>query len=195
MMTMAPYDKSADGRLMNFAIAALAAVNTRTAQWGRAGAGAILAAMLIVIMFQVVSRYVFNSSLSWTEELSKSLMVWSAFLVAPWALRTGANVGVDMFLEAMPARVRFAVELAVSALILWILFILFRESLGFVARGLQSRMATLPVTTGYVYLIMPVSLAAMLLAGAEVFLRQLRELLGGTSDPAAPHRPAPTSGE
>lgn len=180
---------------MNFAIGALAAVNERIARWGRAGAGGVLAAMLIVIMFQVVSRYVFNSSLSWTEELSKSLMVWSAFLVAPWALRTGANVGVDMFLEAMAPRARFLVELIVSALVLWILFILFRESIGFVSRGLQSRMATLPVTSGFVYMIMPVSLAAMLLAGVEVFLRQLRELISGASDPAAPHRPAPTTGE
>ncbi|HBK90080.1 MAG TPA: TRAP transporter small permease [Parvularcula sp.] len=180
---------------MNFAIGALAAVNTRIAHGGRAIAGGVLAAMLFVIMLQVVSRYIFNSSLSWTEELSKSLMVWSAFLVAPWALRTGANVGVDMFLEAMAPRVRFAVELAVSALVLWILIILFRESLGFVARGLQSRMATLPVTTGYVYMIMPVALGAMMLAGAEVFLRQLRELLTGARDPAAPHRPAPPTGE
>jgi TRAP-type C4-dicarboxylate transport system permease small subunit len=180
---------------MNVVITALAVVNERIARAGRAGAGAILAAMLIVIALQVVSRYVFNSSLSWTEELSKSLMVWSAFLVAPWALRTGANVGVDMFLEAMPKRARFFLELIVSALVLWILFVLFRESLSFVARGFQSRMATLPVTTGYVYLIMPVSLGAMMLAGAEVFLRQFRELLTGANDPAAPHRPAPTTGE
>lgn len=180
---------------MDFAIATLAAVNERIARAGRAGAGAVLAVMLVVIMFQVVSRYVFNSSLSWTEELSKSLMVWSAFLVAPWALRTGANVGVDMFLEAMPKRARYFIELVVSALILWILATLLRESVGFVARGLQSRMATLPVTTGYVYLIMPASIGAMLLAGAEVFLRQFRELLSGDSDPAAPHRPPPTTGE
>lgn len=180
---------------MKVAIAALAAVNERIARWGKAGAGAILAVMLIVIMLQVVSRYVFNSSLAWTEELSKSLMVWSAFLVAPWALRTGANVGVDMFLETMPKRMRFFIELVVSALVLWILIVLFSESLGFVARGLKSRMATLPVTTGYVYMIMPVSLAAMLLAGTEVALRQLRELVSGAADPLAPHRPAPSTGE
>jgi TRAP-type C4-dicarboxylate transport system permease small subunit len=180
---------------MSFIIAALASVNERIARYGRAGAGAILGVMLIVIMAQVVSRYVFNSSLSWTEELSKSLMVWSAFLVAPWALRTGANVGIDMFLEAMPKRARYLIELIVSALTLWILIILFQESLGFVTRGLKSRMATLPVVTGYVYMIMPLSIGAMLLAGAEVFLRQAREFLTGADDPAAPHRPAPATGE
>lgn len=180
---------------MNFAIRTLAEINERLSRWGRAGSGAVLGVMLIVITLQVVSRYVFNSSLSWTEELSKSLMVWSAFLVAPWALRTGANVSIDLFLEAMPKRTRFLAELVVSLLVLWVLFILLRESIGFVGRGLQSRMATLPVTTGYVYAIMPISLGATMLAAVEVFLRQMRELLSGTADPAAPHRPAPTTGE
>jgi TRAP-type C4-dicarboxylate transport system permease small subunit len=180
---------------MNIVIKALAAVNERIARYGRCGAGGVLALMLVVIALQVVSRYVFNSSLSWTEELSKSMMVWSAFLVAPWALRTGANVGIDMFLEAMPKRARYLMELIASALVLWILFVLLRESLGFVERGLQSRMATLPITTGYVYLIIPASLGAMMLAGAEVFLRQLRELATGAADPAAPHRAAPSTGE
>lgn len=180
---------------MKFVIDRLAFLNERIARGGRAAAGAILAAMLVVIMFQVVSRYIFNNSLSWTEELSKSLMVWTAFLIAPWALRTGAHVGIDLFQEAMPKRMRFAVELLISALVLWILFVLLNESIGFVGRGLKSRMATLPVTSGYVYIIIPLSLGAMVLAGAEIFLRQLRELATGDIDPKAPHRTAPTTGE
>lgn len=180
---------------MKAVIDALAFVNIWIGRAGRAIAGAILAAMLAVIMAQVVSRYVFNQSLTWTEELSKSLMVWTTFLVAPWALRNGAHVAIDLFQEALPGRLRFAVELAISGLVLWILAILFRESLGFVARGMTSRMATLPVTTGLVYAIIPASFAAMILAGAEVFLRQLRDFVSGRPDPEAPHRPAPTSGE
>ncbi|MBY0423532.1 MAG: TRAP transporter small permease [Parvularculaceae bacterium] len=180
---------------MKAVVDALSFVNLWIGRGGRAAAGAILAVMLAVIMAQVVSRYVFNQSLSWTEELSKSLMVWTTFLVAPWALRNGAHVAIDLFQEALPARLRFAVELVISGLVLWILAVLFRESLGFVARGMTSRMATLPVTTGFVYAIIPVSFAAMMLAGAEVFLRQLRELVAGRADPDAPHRPVPSSGE
>ena len=180
---------------MKAVVDGLGFVNAWIGRVGRAGAGAILAVMLAVIMLQVISRYVFNNSLSWTEELSKSLMVWTAFLVAPWALRTGANVGIDLFVEALPKRARFAVELAITALILWILVVLLGESLGFVERGMTSRMATLPLTTGFVYAIIPVSLAASILAGVEMGLRQLRELAVGVADPDAPHRAAPTSGE
>jgi TRAP-type C4-dicarboxylate transport system permease small subunit len=180
---------------MDFAIRGLTAVNERIVRIGRSCAGAILGALLTVIVLQVVSRYVFNNSLPWTEEVSKSMMVWSAFMVAPWALRAGANVGIDLFLEAMPKRARFFVELVVNALVLFILFVLFRESLDFVARGFKSRMATLPVTTGYVYMIVPVSLGAMMLAGAEVLLRKCREFLTGAEDPSAPHRASPAAGD
>jgi hypothetical protein len=51
------------------------------------------------------------------------------------------------------------------------------------------------VTTGYVYAIVPTSIAAMMLCGAEIFLRQARELISGVKDPKAPHRAAPTAGE
>jgi TRAP-type C4-dicarboxylate transport system permease small subunit len=173
---------------MQAVVNVLAFVNTRVANAGRATAGAILGVMLLVIMAQVVSRYVFNNSLSWTEELSKSLMVWTTFLVAPWALRSGANVAIDLFQEAMPRRARFLVELTITGLILWILVVLLAESMGFVERGMRSRMATLPIATGLVYAVIPASLGAMILAAAEIFLRQLRELITGVPDPTAPQR-------
>lgn len=180
---------------MKALVNALGALNAAIGRLGRALAGGILAVMLLVIMAQVVSRYVFNNSLAWTEELSKSLMVWTTFLVAPWALRTGANVGIDLFAAALPSRLRYALEIAISGLILWILFVLLQESVGFVERGLKSRMSTLPVSTGLVYAIIPVSISAMMLSGIEVLLRQLGEFVSGVDDPKAPHRTAPTAGE
>lgn len=179
---------------MKALVDALGGANAVIGRGGRVLAGAILALMLLVIMAQVVSRYVFNSSLAWTEELSKSLMVWTTFLVAPWALRSGANVGIDLFAVSLPARLRYAVEMAISALVLWILFVLLLESVGFVERGLKSRMSTLPVSTGLVYTIIPVSLSAMMLSGIEVLLRQAGEFVSGVDDPKAPHRTAPTAG-
>lgn len=70
----------------------LGRINEAIGAVGRNSAGALLVAMTIIIMIQIISRYIFNNSISWSEELSKSLMVWTAFLVAPWAYRHGANV-------------------------------------------------------------------------------------------------------
>lgn len=156
----------------------LGAVNERVGVAARNVAGALLVVMTVVVMAQVVSRYIFNSSLSWTEELSKVLMVWAAFLVAPWSYRHGANVAIEMFADALPITLRRLIELVITILVLWIVAVLFRESLGFVARGMQSRAASLPVSTGVFYLITPVAFAALFFTGVELALRQLAGLAG-----------------
>ena len=46
-------------------------------------AGIFLVAMIVIVIMQIFFRYVLNDSLIWTEELAKTLMVWTAFLVAP----------------------------------------------------------------------------------------------------------------
>ena len=41
---------------------------------------AMFVAMVGIIFFQVIMRYVFNNSLSWSEELGKFLFVWISWL-------------------------------------------------------------------------------------------------------------------
>lgn len=52
----------------------------------RAAAG-FFSAMLIIVLFQVVARYIFQSVPVWTEELARYCMVWGGFLGATAAFR------------------------------------------------------------------------------------------------------------
>lgn len=144
--------------------------------------GLFLLAMLCIVVMQIVSRYVLNDSLSWTEEASKTLMVWTAFLVAPWAYRNGANVSIDLFVDAMGTRVAQTLHVFLSVLVLWIVAVFFFESLSFVERGMQSQSASLPLRTGYLYIVVPVSLFFLFLSGLEVLLRHII----GVFDPTDP---------
>ncbi len=146
---------------------ALAAFNAWMGRYARIASGALLGVMMIVVGLQVVARYGFNNSLSWTEELSKTLMVWTAFLIAPSAYRDGANVSIDMLADAIPAGVRRAIDIIITLLILWIVSVFLIESFGLIERGMKSRAASLPINVGYFYLIVPVSLSALILAGVE----------------------------
>ncbi len=164
---------------------ALGAVNAPVASAARNLAGFFLIIMTIVVMMQVVARYGLNNSLSWSEQLSKTLMVWSAFLIAPWAYREGANVSIELFADAFPKAVRQAAELIVSALVLWITAVFFVESLSFVARGMAARAAALPVATGVLYLITPAAFAALFLCALEGFFTQIADLLDPPADAVA----------
>jgi len=66
-----------------------------------------LAAMVVLVFSNVVLRYVFNSGIAISEELSRWLLVWLTFLGAIVALRQHAHLGVDTLVRALPPRGRF----------------------------------------------------------------------------------------
>jgi len=61
-----------------------------------------LAVMVVLVFGNVVLRYVFNSGIATSEELSRWLMVWLTFLGAIVALREHSHLGVDTLVRALP---------------------------------------------------------------------------------------------
>ncbi len=154
----------------------LGGINKPLCLAGRNLAGLLLAAMTAIVMLQVVARYGFNNSPSWTEELSKTLMVWTAFLVAPWAYREGANVSISFFVEALPRAMRSILQIVLTILVIWICGVFLLESLDFVFRGMQSSSPTLPVQVGIFYLIVPVAFACLIMVGFENIAREISDM-------------------
>ena len=64
------------------------------------------AAMIFIVSFQVLLRYVFNSSLDWSDEISRLLFVWCMFLAIPLGIREGAHVGIELLTSHVPAAPR-----------------------------------------------------------------------------------------
>jgi len=61
----------------------------------------LLAAMVVLVFGNVVLRYVFNSGIAVSEELSRWLFVWMVFLGAIVGLREHAHLGVDSFVKLL----------------------------------------------------------------------------------------------
>ncbi len=62
--------------------------------------------MALVVAVQVVSRYGFNHSLFWSEELARFLLIWLSFLGATVAYCHGVHPGVDSLVRRMPEQWR-----------------------------------------------------------------------------------------
>src|SRR5438046_9885698 len=63
-----------------------------------------LAAMVVLVFTNVVMRYLFNSGIATSEELSRWLLVWLTFLGAIVALRQHALLGAGTRVRALPPR-------------------------------------------------------------------------------------------
>lgn len=66
----------------------------------------LFAAIVLVGGLQVISRYVFNASLSWSEELQRYGLIWIVFLALVAGYRRGAHIGMGLLLQKMPRAVQ-----------------------------------------------------------------------------------------
>lgn len=56
----------------------------------------LMAAMVLVVTWQVVSRYALASPSPWTEEVARYLLIWIGMLGTAYAFRTRAHIGLDL---------------------------------------------------------------------------------------------------
>ncbi|MEO7243366.1 MAG: TRAP transporter large permease subunit [Variovorax sp.] len=78
---------------------------------------ACIAGIFIDVTAGVVSRYLFNASFTWTEELGQQLFTYLIFLALPLALRQGRHVSVGLLEGRLGARGRSVVEFLVIAVV------------------------------------------------------------------------------
>ena len=78
-----------------------------------------LAVMVVLVFGNVALRYIFNSGITMSEELSRWLLVWLTFLGAIVALRQHAHLGVDTLVRTLPPKGRFVCFIASYLLMLY----------------------------------------------------------------------------
>lgn len=78
--------------------------------------GYALGAIVALICLDILLRNLGVASLPWLIELTEYLMYAGTFLAAPWVLRQGSHVRVDMLLVALPKRYAIRLQQAIDAL-------------------------------------------------------------------------------
>ncbi|MBM7573588.1 TRAP transporter small permease [Aquibacillus albus] len=66
----------------------------------------ILGSLVFLVFLNVVLRYLFDSGLTWSEELARYMFVWVVFLGAVVAMKDKSHIGVDLLLGAVPLKVQ-----------------------------------------------------------------------------------------
>ncbi|WP_417743863.1 TRAP transporter small permease [Salipiger sp.] len=84
----------------------------------------ILTAMIVLVSGNVVLRYVFNSGITVTDEVSRMMFVWIAFAGAIAVSRRHQQLGVDALVTALPALPRRVVHVLANLAILFCCWVL-----------------------------------------------------------------------
>lgn len=119
-----------------------------------------LSSMIVLITAQVIFR-VFFTALSWSEELSRYLLVWSSFIGTSVAFKKGAHIAVTFAVDMLPGKIQKLVQ-SLSCILMalffgitiWYSIFLFNVQVFQVspAMGLKMR---------YIYMIIPIAFSVM----------------------------------
>ncbi len=83
-------------------------------------ASAFLIVTTVLVIINIIMRYILNSGLVWSEEVATGCFVWSVFIGAVAVFKHRGHVGVDLLVKRFPAALQKAVRL-ITDLILVVL--------------------------------------------------------------------------
>ena len=66
----------------------------------------LMSVMTLIIFIQVVARYVFQNSLSWSEELARYLFIWLVYLGISYGCLMRKHIKIDAALGLFPKKAR-----------------------------------------------------------------------------------------
>ena len=78
----------------------------------------MIVALLGAVPIQVVSRYVFESPLAWTEEVARFLLVWMTFIAAGYVMAERLHVSVDIAVAKLGTRAVAAVDTVATLVVI-----------------------------------------------------------------------------
>lgn len=167
----------------------LAALNTVLLRIGRNFAWVAMGLMVLIIILQVIFRYVLGNALAWPDEGARFLMLWMTAMIAPTAYRWGGFVSIEMVKDLLPARIGAFLGLLLLAVSLTVLVYGFQLGLNHVKSGwlFNSSSLKLPleafglglvrIKLAWMYMSLPVGLALMTLVNVELCLKAIAHLI------------------
>lgn len=135
---------------------------------------ACIATITVLVIVQVVFRYVFNDPLIWSEEMARIFFIYLTFIGIGAAYGRGRHMFLDALVDLLPARiakvVRFSV-VGISTAFLIFMIILTIRTMAELYR-IEVNTPALDFPMAFVYLIVPIGLSAL---GVQMWIKLLKK--------------------
>ena len=96
-----------------------------------------MATVSLLVFANVISRYGFNYTPIWSEELSRFLVVWSIFIGVSIGVRKNQHIGVDALIRFLPHKLLLASEILLNLIGVVVIGILVYTSLEFIQQTME----------------------------------------------------------
>ena len=136
----------------------------------------LLAFMVIVAIWQVSSRYVFNSPSTISEELLRYSLIWLAMIGSAYMFGLREHMSITFFVEKFGEEVvRKLSILSEVIIVVFSLFVLVYGGVNITLLTMKQVSAALGISMGYIYFVLPLSGILMIFYGVLNILNLIKE--------------------
>ena len=150
--------------------------------------GFFLSVTVLVVIINVILRYLFHGGLFWVEEVATTSFIWSVFIGMAAAYKYKMHIGIDIITTLFPERVRELISIIINFLMLLINgYICYLSTLMIQANKLK-RTPVLDIPSIYVNLAITVGFGLMSFHALRFLISEVRLFFGkGQTDPGMSH--------
>lgn len=140
----------------------------------------LLILIIVVVTCQVIWRYGFNNSLSWTEEISRYLYAWLIFIGAASAIGMDSHIKVDIFSVKLKGKAKKLLSAVHYILLIFVQSYLLYYGIDFVikTKGSYSTALGLPMD-----IFVNTSLPIACLIGIIISISKMIKMIKNTDEP------------
>ena len=132
--------------------------------------------MATAVLLAIISRFIIKIPIPWTEELSRYLMVWVAFLAGSLGLKRGVHVGVLCVVQRVPEVVAKWIGLIANTALLGFFLVLIIEGFQMTTLVADQLSPVLRISMAWVYVSMPVGAVVFTLFVIQSIIESLKGL-------------------
>jgi len=140
----------------------------------------IVAFMVIAVFWQVFTRLVLKNPAVWTEETSTYLLMWCGLVGASYAYGKGEHVGMEYFASKLNPKQGRILDIVIQILVGYFAYeILLIGGINLLKSAFTHNQIspTMHISTGYLYLCLPISGFFMLTYCVEFFVNDIKYFL------------------
>ncbi|MEI4487558.1 TRAP transporter small permease [Frigidibacter sp. MR17.14] len=134
----------------------------------------MLLAMFLVFLLQIVSRYLLNLPIGWTQEASVLLWIWLVLFGAAFVTRDREEMRFDLIYGSAPPRARRIMALITAVALIALFALSLPATWDYVTFMKVERTAYLHIRFNWTYAIYVVFVVAMILRQLWIGIRALR---------------------
>ncbi|RAI92256.1 TRAP transporter small permease [Algoriphagus yeomjeoni] len=120
----------------------------------------LMSLMVVNVTWQVVSRYIFQSPSSFTDELSRYMLIWVGMLGAAYVAGKNEHLAIDILLTKLEEKAQDKLMILINTCIFifaLVVMVIGGSNLVYLTFILEQKSAVLQIPLAYIYGIIPFS--------------------------------------